>query len=509
MEPTTLIYCWYGACLSILLYTAGLVVYRLYLSPLAKFPGPRLAAATGLYEAYFQFIKGGRFTWEIERLHQIYGPVIRIKPFELHVKDPDYYSTLYSGPTRKRDKDSWFSYLGWPESIFSTEGHQLHTERRRVLGQFFKKEAIRKLQPVIQARIQSLCWHFSEAAKRNRTLELHACFMCFASDTLSCHAFGEHNCFHYLDLPEVTADWKTKINSCFSFVHIVRNLPCIYGLAHILPLLAGLVSPAFHHFYKMEVDVKRMVKNTLKTRYTPHIGKTHPIYPSMLEDEKVPESEKKFNRLVDDAIFLMVAGTDAPAQAMAITMFHILRNPEVHERLRLELCSAMPSVASVPSLDTLERLPYFNAVLKEGLRISSIVTTRLPRIAPYETLQPRGWHIPPGTPVSMSTYFILRDPQIFPEPSRFLPERWLLDPDDLRKLEKYLVPFSKGTLGCLGPNMTWTWLYLVLGTLLRRFELNLYETSEKNVEMTRDLFIGQTNPGLNMIQVKVLGEYSD
>lgn len=55
------------------------------------------------------------------------------------------------------------------------------------------------------------------------------------------------------------------------------------------------------------------------------------------------------------------------------------------------------------------------------------------------------------TPVSMSTHFILRNPRIFPEPLRFVPERWMLPTDKLQKLEKYLVPFSKGTFGCLGP----------------------------------------------------------
>jgi cytochrome P450 len=50
----------------------------------------------------------------------------------------------------------------------------------------------------------------------------------------------------------------------------------------------------------------------------------------------------------------------------------------------------------------------------------------------------------------MSTYFILRDPVIFPRPEEFMPERWLLEPEELRKLEKYLVPASKGTLGCPG-----------------------------------------------------------
>lgn len=51
----------------------------------------------------------------------------------------------------------------------------------------------------------------------------------------------------------------------------------------------------------------------------------------------------------------------------------------------------------------------------------------------------------------MTIYHILRDPRIFPEPTKFNPERWLIGQEELRKLEKYLVPFSKGGLGCLGP----------------------------------------------------------
>jgi hypothetical protein len=57
----------------LLLYVTSGVVYRLYFSPLAKFPGPRLAAATLWYEAYYDVIKQGQYTFKIKELHQKYG----------------------------------------------------------------------------------------------------------------------------------------------------------------------------------------------------------------------------------------------------------------------------------------------------------------------------------------------------------------------------------------------------------------------------------------------------
>ena len=57
------------------LYSAVVVFYRLLLHPLAKFPGPKLAAATGLYEAYYDLIRrpGGFFMYEVRKMHELYG----------------------------------------------------------------------------------------------------------------------------------------------------------------------------------------------------------------------------------------------------------------------------------------------------------------------------------------------------------------------------------------------------------------------------------------------------
>jgi hypothetical protein len=65
-----------GAGAVMFFYSIFIVVYRLYFHPLARFPGPRLAAATQLYEIYFDIVKKGKFIWEIERLHQKYGKKI-------------------------------------------------------------------------------------------------------------------------------------------------------------------------------------------------------------------------------------------------------------------------------------------------------------------------------------------------------------------------------------------------------------------------------------------------
>jgi len=59
--------------LCIILSVAGLSIYRLFFSPLAGFPGPKLAALTQWYEFYWNVIKPGQFTFHLQDLHDKYG----------------------------------------------------------------------------------------------------------------------------------------------------------------------------------------------------------------------------------------------------------------------------------------------------------------------------------------------------------------------------------------------------------------------------------------------------
>jgi hypothetical protein len=74
-----------------LLYTSFTLFRRLFYSPIAGFPGPKLAAATFWYEFYYDIVCGGKYIWKIKSLHEQYGPIVRINPYELHVIDPDFW----------------------------------------------------------------------------------------------------------------------------------------------------------------------------------------------------------------------------------------------------------------------------------------------------------------------------------------------------------------------------------------------------------------------------------
>jgi hypothetical protein len=62
-----------ASILLLIAYLIGLALYRLYLSPLAQFPGPKLAALSQWYEFYYEIVCPGQYIWQIQRMHKKYG----------------------------------------------------------------------------------------------------------------------------------------------------------------------------------------------------------------------------------------------------------------------------------------------------------------------------------------------------------------------------------------------------------------------------------------------------
>lgn len=236
------------------------------------------------------------------------------------------------------------------------------------------------------------------------------------------------------------------------------------------------------------------------------------VFHSLLNSE-LPNSEKSSERLAEEAVLLVGAGTHTTSWALSVATFHLLSQPNTLRKLKEELEAAIPDPTVLMPLSALEALPYLTAVIKEGLRLSFGNTSRIPRIALDQPIKYGDFEIAPGTPVSMSIPVVHFDERIFPDAKSFHPERWI--EDKTGRLNKYLVTFCKGPRMCLGINLAWAELYVGLSTVFRKLGssaargkddvgvMDLFETDLGDVEMARDALFPITKDGSKGVRVKM------
>lgn len=158
----------------------------------------------------------------------------------------------------------------------------------------------------------------------------------------------------------------------------------------------------------------------------------------------------------------------------------------------------------LPPTHTLEEIPLMRAIVQEGLRIAAPVTSRPMLIAPEEDLRFGEWVIPRGTPTSMTLQDILFDPDVFPEPKTFDPDRWVRAAQEGKRLDRFLVTFSKGSRMCIGTNVAYAELYIALAALVARFDFEFEDFDMKrDLVVTRDTFVGMPSKDSRGVRVKV------
>ncbi|GFF22606.1 benzoate 4-monooxygenase cytochrome P450 [Aspergillus udagawae] len=179
--------------------------------------------------------------------------------------------------------------------------------------------------------------------------------------------------------------------------------------------------------------------------------------------------------LAAEAFTFIDAGVDTAGRTLAAAVYHVLRNPEIEENLRHELDEAKlwGDGNNEADVHKLGNLPYLNAVIKEAHRIWPALPGPLPRVVPPEGLQVGAYFIPAGTIISATHHSLHSDETIFPEPTKFKPERWLRD--DRTDPDRYLNPYSRGSRACIGINLAQIQLQLALADLFYRLDMELCE----------------------------------
>ncbi|KAJ9606419.1 hypothetical protein H2200_009380 [Cladophialophora chaetospira] len=457
------------ASIAVFIYIFALFAYRLYLHPLAKFPGPRLAAATYWYELYHDLIVGpypGQGIYNIERLHDRYGPIVRISPEELSVRNPDWFDILYkSGRRDKWAKNSKANAS--PGSVASTIGHQLHRARRAPLTPFFSKRAVDSLETTIRAKVDLM----TEGIERQylapgKVFNLGVPFTALTLDVISDYCFGQS--WRCLNAPHFAPEWRRTMTNLFLPVPVFKQFPWIVQLFGLLPRsLLRKLDPDMAMFQGAKDSVQKQVERVVaeyedRSTSNPKSSLGKPLQEQEGDDETVPyrtifqtvlesnlpPSEKTVERITDEAFVFVVAGGDTTARGLTNALFYLLTHPEWKHKLQEEIDQVMPDPKSLPSSTVLEKLPILSAVVTETLRIGAQVTNRVQVLDPANELFYQDWTIPKSTPISMSVNAIHSDPTIYRDPSAFNPGRFL--GEEAIVANKYYMPFHRGYRSCLG-----------------------------------------------------------
>ncbi|KAF4544715.1 Cytochrome p450 [Lasiodiplodia theobromae] len=506
-------------------YLAYGAVYRLYLSPIAHFPGPRLAALTFWYEFYYDVVRSGRYTWRIAEMHAQYGPVVRINPYELHVNVPGFYDTLYASAAsgRRTEKWTWSAKMfGTTQAAVGTASHELHRVRRAALNPFFSRRSVVRLEPVIQLHIDKLRARLERSADSGEPVNLTDAFTALSADVIGDFAFGKR--YGFLDAEDFNPGWHKLMLDLSRGTHLMKQFGWLYTVLTCIPQkLVSIIHPLTRELFNVQNSITAQIEEIKASNNKPLDTRPTILYDLVVNpNNHLPPSELTTPRLTEEAFTLLGAGTVTTAHTLATTLYHLLANPSKLTRARAELAPLFyHSNSNSPTWTDLEHLPYLSAVLTEGLRLSYGVSHRLPRISPDAALRvPDAPEpvaiIPPATPVSMTQMFLHDDARIFPEPAAFKPERWLLEEvegetgnegaraEQLARMRRFLVPFSKGTRQCVGMNLAYAEMYLALAALLRPgLEMELWKTSVEDVRVAHDWFNPAPRVGSKGVRVLV------
>ena len=172
-------------------------------------------------------------------------------------------------------------------------------------------------------------------------------------------------------------------------------------------------------------------------------------------------------QLRDEVITLFLAGHETTANALSWTWVLLARHPEAEQRLHAEVDAVLHGAA--PTMDDLPKLPYTRAVVAESMRLYPPAWTLGRRV--LEDYHWAGHTFPKGALILMSQWIVQRDARYWPEPDRFVPERWLTEAKDRPRFAYF--PFGGGNRVCVGESFAWTEAMIVLAAIAGRWRLTL------------------------------------
>lgn len=426
-------------------------------------------AATRIPNMYM--VGSGQIHRGIIRLHEKYGPVVRVAPNELSfVTNGEAWKPIYgSRPGHGQKPKNTLFYQEtidkFPSIITSNDAD--HTRFRRSLSHAFSDSSLRGQEPIIKGFVDLLIQRLHETTKRG-TIPVDAVswynFTTF--DIIGDLAFGEpFNCLQ-------DSSYHPWVSMIFAGVKAGTIIGLVRRVPYLEPLKRLFTPKKLMH---AKLDHQRLTKEKVQIR----MGKSNdrPDFFANILNQKDPSKAFSEGELYSNADILIIAGSETTATLLSGATYLLLRSPHAFAKLKEEVRGAFKSDADV-TLEACNQLVYLQACLNEALRMYPPVPVGLPRIIDAQGDTIDGHFVPGGvsltpfvfyhfehslthlqTTVSVPHVATYHSEKNFKDAKHFIPERHL---DDLRYAsdnKNALQPFSFGPRNCIGRKYGFSYVF--------------------------------------------------
>ncbi|KAI1206382.1 cytochrome P450 [Annulohypoxylon truncatum] len=442
---------WFSIPLAVVILFSVAILHRLFLHPLSRVPGPFLARFSSLYLHVICYL--GIEARVLRHYHNKYKTkVLRVAPNSVSVSDSDAIGDIYikGGGFPKDDRYKNFN-LGPIVSIFSSLDREYRDVRAKAVAPLFSPAQLRA-ESGPEGVIGGCVAEFVDQLRKSKEAGIGADLidMCarLSIDVVTGYLLGQR----YGGLqenahlpPQERQSHKLSANHfIFSIVAFSRFSLLPHRIFQFLYAVSQRLSTndeVTDSFIKLDQFTNRVLESTAtgeKLSEKPNGGLYH--------ERLISQAGISRMEAAAQSQAVVFAGADSTAVMLATILFHLVQNGAARSRLLCEVRSDKP-----------QDMRFLRAVVKEGLRLGMANPTRMTRIVPASGLRVGDVLLPPGTIVGCAAYNLHHDPDVFPEPFAFRPERWLDDGTDrgLRRpgMEKSMIPFGVGSRACIGKNL--------------------------------------------------------
>ncbi|KZL80355.1 isotrichodermin c-15 hydroxylase [Colletotrichum incanum] len=452
--------------------------YNLFLHPLRKFPGPVLQRASPLVWAWQH--ASGHQAFRTQQHHDRYGPIVRIGPNHLTFTNVNAWKEIYGFQVGKELDDNelpkarLFSTTveSLPRSIVNADREE-HQRFRRALSHGFSDSSMRAQEVIIAKYIDKLILRLHEASdgKDAAAVNMEAWYNWTTFDIAGDLIFGQS--FDCLE--------KSNYHPWIAFIlRSIRINAFTTALKYI-----GL-KPLLQRLYTMGglaamSRLRQCIDEMMRARLSMENNRKD-LFEGMLK--KKEEWNLSFDTLSANGLILVLAGSETTATTLAGTTYLLASHPEVMKRLNEEVRSAFTNSSEI-TINSVCKLPYMLAVLNEALRLYPPVTSGLIREVPEPGYRIASEHIPKGTLVEVQQWSVNHSPDNWTRPWEFRPERFLEDGEGEHNHLDALQPFSVGPRNCIGKNLAYAEMRLVLARIVYDFDMKLAEGNGPWIERQR------------------------